>query len=558
MHRRVFRTLTLPITVAVFLLAATPATGQTIPTTPIPEPADPNQPPISASPDPMPTGRAAGEAGTALAMLRLLPESVPSTAILPGMEDELPKQPALESGFGLSSAHVDSESFLSYEYSIAQAAPVGLSVTGQEPLTGAITQTALADDMVPLTADLSIPDNPLVNVHALEGSARARWSTTEGVCVDAPIADATTSAGSLALLPVIPTMPELTHLAQDEDQRVQALEALPGPLTTLGGLLSGAGEDKPAADGNGALLSMPNTLSTRSTVRLVDIPGTERKAVESTSVLQAADINILQGTPLGLTIKVVSSPTLRVTSTGEEETSSVEYTAPVLAVERDGQKLFELDAAKPTQDVPIRIPLPGLRDLPGFDAVQNVPIIGDVVELATGGLEQLTDAALGFVLDIGVLRLSIAELNQRGTNLTEPFEGYQLGASARMLDVQILPTKDLAEILPKQLADQLPSSLAQLSLGEQVARAYAPHGGVDCGTAPIGTAPPGDDDPGGNGALPNGPSALAQTGAAYSAVPLFWTGTAMLLIGVVLLAGFPGRGRMVSAAIKPSPHPRRE
>ncbi|PXY32651.1 hypothetical protein BAY60_01890 [Prauserella muralis] len=551
------RTLALPVTAAVLLLSAAPAAGQTIPTTPVPEPANPGQAPISSPPNPAPRGKAVADVGTALAMLRLLPEAVPTNAILPGMDDELPRQSALEGGFGISSAQANSEAYLSYERAIAQASPFGLSVAGNAPQSpGSLVQTALPDNPEPVTTGFNAPENPLLNVGLLNGSAHARWSETLGPCVGT-IADSSTSVGSISLLNMIPSMPDVSQLTDASAQLQEGLKSLPGPLAGLGGLLSGASSgEQPRADGTGAVLSMPNTLSTRSIVRLVDMPGTARKAVEATSTLQAADINILKGTPLGLTIKVVSQPTLRVTSTGDKETSKVEYTAPVLAVERGGQKLFELDAANPTKDVPIGIPLPGLEDVPGFRQVEDVPVIGGAAELAGGVAKPLTEAAKGFVLDLGVLRLSIAGLDEKGMQQTTPFKGYQLGASARMLDLQILPTKALKDALPADAADKLPSSLAQLSLGEQVARAYAPTGGVDCSVAaPPTQAPP----PPGGGQQPGGPDKLAYTNAAYSAVPMFWTGTAMLLLGVVLVAGLPGRRRQAPVTVqpaKPSPSPR--
>ncbi|NIJ10072.1 hypothetical protein FHU38_000416 [Saccharomonospora amisosensis] len=550
MRRRLPRTLALPVTTAVLLLSAVPAAGQT---TPPPEPADPGQAPISSPPNPMPTGKAIGEAGTALGMLRLLPEAVPTSSVMPGMEEQLPKQSALEGGFGISSARANSGAYLTYERSIAEATPAGLSIAGNSPQApGALAQTALPDNPRPRSVGLTAPQNPLLNLSALNGRVQARWSPTMGPCIGT-IADASTSAASISMLNVVPTMPDTGQLTAASDRLRSALNSLPGPLAELGGLLSGGGEEKPNADGTGSVLSMPNTLATRSVVRLVDIPGSDRKAVESTSTMRAADINILKGTPLGLTIKVVSQPTLRATSTGEEKTSNVEYTAPVLSVERGGQKLFELDAAHPTKDVPIGVPLPGLGALPGFEKVKSTPVIGGVAELADGGLRQLTGKATGFVLDVGVLRLSIADLVKKGSYSTEPFDGYQLGASARMLDLRILPTEALKKAMPADLAEKLPSSLAQLSLGEQIVRAYAPKGGVECST----TAPPASP-PAGGGEQPGVPDRLAQTSAAYSSVPLFWTGTAMLLIGVVLVAGLPARRREEPAVAKPSPRPREE
>ncbi|WP_019813774.1 hypothetical protein [Saccharomonospora saliphila] len=339
----------------------------------------------------------------------------------------------------------------------------------------------------------------------------------------------------------------------EADRVREAFAELPGPLARLGGLLGGGGDH---ADGTGTLLSVPNTLSARSVVRLIDQPGTERKAVEAISTMRAAEVNLLKGTPFGLTVKVVSQPTLRVVSTGVADTSTVDYTAPVLAVRRGGETLFELDAANPTADIPVGIPLPGIEDVPGLGEISNAPVVGDVAELAGGGLATLPERASDFVLDVGVLRLSIAELTDEATTVTDPFAGHHVSAAARMLDLRVLPTDRLRKVLPDEAAERLPSSLAQISLGEQTATAYAPEGGVECGT----TAPPADVPPEG-GPQPAGPPNLAYTSGAYSAVPLFWTGTAMLLTGVVLVAALPNRGprtRPAHSAGRPSPHPRHD
>jgi hypothetical protein len=409
-------------------------------------------------------------------------------------------------------------------------------------------QTALPDNPQPITGGLNAPSNPLLNIGLLNGSAHARWSPTLGPCVDT-IADASTSVASLSLLPTIPSIPGIDQLTNASKQLQDGLKALPGPLANLGGLLSGATTN---ADGTGAVLSVPNLLSSRSVVKLVDIPNSPNKAVQSTSTLQAAQIDILKGTPLGLTIKVAGQPTLTVTSTGDKKTSTVKYTAPVLQVMRGDSVLYTLDAANPTKDIPIGIPLPTLKSLPGFDQLKNVPIIGGLAEMVNGATKQLPggEAGNGLSLDIGVLKLSIAGLDQKGGDMTDPFKGYQLGASARLLDLQILPTAALKNALPADAAKNLPSSLAQLSLGEQIARAYAPTGGVECGT----TKPAG-------GAAPANPPTknLAYTSGAYNTVPMFWTGTALLLVGVVLVAAMPLRRRKAVAAptaFKPSPHPR--
>ena len=553
MRRRLPRSVALPAAAALLLLSAAPANADpTYPTTPIPQPANPGQAPISAPIGPQPLGQAVGDAGTALGIIRLLPNAVPTSTILPGFGATLPKQSALEAGMGLSSASANSDAFLSYEKAIAQASPFGLSVGGNAPQTpGSVVQTALPDNPQPISGGLNAPSNPLLNVGLLNGSAHARWSPTLGPCVDT-IADASTSLASLSLLNVIPSMPNLGLDALkpklDPGSLAKGFDLTKG-LQSLGGLLQGGGQT--AANGAGSLLSLPNTLSSRSQVKLVDMPGSKNKAVQSTSTLQAASIEILKGTPLALSIKVVSQPTLKVTSTGDAKTSKVEYSAPVLTIEAAGKTLYTLDAAHPTKDIPIGLPLAGLSDQ--FGQLNDIPVVGGLVSTLTKGVQQVGNTA-GTVLDLGVLRLSIAGLDQKSAAMTTPFKGFQLGASARLFDLQLLPTTKLKSLLPDDQAKNLPSSLAQLSLGEQVARAYAPTDGVVCGTA---TTPPA------GGQAPKGPvKNLAYTGGAYETVPLFWTGTAMLLMGVVMVAAMPGGRRRPLAVpveekpFKPSPRPR--
>lgn len=454
--------------------------------------------------------------------MRILPNSVPTKAIQPGLEDKLPKQAAAELGFGLASAQANSEAYLAFEHSVAEAAPGGIAVQGASPRApGALAQTASPDNPEPVHGGLTLPRTPLdtlIRASALQGQVHARWSDTAGPCVGT-IADATTEVGSLSLLNAIPTLPSTNDLTgvfdspldPGADQAiVDGLKRLAGPLSTLGGVLAGGA--KPAADGTGSLVSLPNTLSARSVVRLVDIPGSANKAVQSTSTMQVANLKLLAGTPFEIQVKVVSQPTLQVTSTGDERTSTVHYTAPVLAVTQGGKSLGQLDAAHPSLDVPVGIPL-----APG---APNLPIIGGL--LANG---QQATAALQR-LDLGVIRLGVAQLDQRGMAMTSPFAGYQLGATARMLDLQVLPTQALG--LPN-----LPTALAQVALGEQVARAYAPAGGVVCRTSEQ-PAPPPTPKPQGRAPMP-----LAYTTMAYKTIPLFWTGTAMLLIGVVLVAALP-------------------
>lgn len=116
-----------------------------------------------------------------------------------------------------------------------------------------------------------------------------------------------------------------------------------------------------------------------------------------------------------------------------------------------------------------------------------------------------------------------------------------------MFDLQVLPTTKLKELLGDNGKD-LPSSLAQISLGEQIARAYAPEGGVECGTE---QAPPG-----GGEQSKSPPKNLAYTSGAYNTVPMFWTGTGLLLLGVILVAAIPRRRTPAPVQFKPSPRPR--
>lgn len=513
---------------AVLAFSAAPASAQ--PTTPIPTPSNPGSPPMSEPVGPVPPGRAVGDAGTGLGILRLLPNSVPTKAIVPGLDDKLPKQAAAELGFGLATAQANSEAYLAFERSVAQAAPGGLAIQGGAPQApGALAQTAPPNNAEPRSGGLSLPKTPLdtlIRARLLNGQVHARWSDTAGPCVGT-ISDSSTEIGSLSLLNVIPTLPDVTDLtglmdspsleAGADQAIVDGLKKLAGPLSTLGGVLSGG--DKPKEDGTGALLSLPNTLSARSTVQLVDIPGSSNKAVRSTSTMQVAAVKLLAGTPFAIELRVVSQPTLQVTSTGDKATSTVRYTAPVIEVIQGGTSLGRLDMANPTLDIPIGIPLPGV---PG---AADLPIIGGL--LANG--QKVADAISQGLqkLDLGVLRIGVAQLNEKSMAMTDPFEGFQLGATARMLDVQVLPTQALG--LPN-----LPSALAQVSLGEQVARAYAPTGGVVCRDSEQ-PAPPPTPQPQGKG-----PSGLAYTTLAYKTVPMFWAGTAMLLIGVVLVAALPG------------------
>jgi hypothetical protein len=526
--------------------AATTTSDPTYPATPVPTENSPGEPPASAPNGPQPLGHAVADAATGLAVIRLLPGSVPGSSIIAGAP--VPNQSAAEVGFGLSDARTDSESYLTYERSIAQSCPAGIAIAGDAPqLPGCLSQTALPDNAQPVNGGLNPPStalDALLKVGLLDGSVHARYSDTLGPCVGT-ISDASTSLANISAVNVLPSLPgtsdagtltkdmSASNLAADQKQNlVDSLSKLAGPLSSLGGLLTGS----IGATGSGSLVSVPNTLADRSVVRLIDIPGSANKAVQSVSTLQVASVKLLAGTPLETDLNVVSQPTLTVTSTGNPATSSIDYTAPIIQIVQAGKVLYTLDAAHPTQDIPIGIPL-NVPNLP------NLPVVGAL--LPNG--QSLTSSIP--VVDIGVLRLSIAELSKSQQSWTggvhnAPFTGYQLGATARLLDLQVLPTAALG--IPG-----LPAALAQVSLGEQVARAYAPSGGVQCGTTQVASTPPAH--------TVSTPKQLAWTNAAYDSVPLFWTATGLIMAGVILVAAFPGRPArayaMAGASLRTRPRP---
>jgi hypothetical protein len=441
------RSSSVPLAGLLLALMAAPALAQP-PTTPVPGPRDPNQPPASAPNGPQPLAHAVGDAGTGLSVVRLGPQGVPTNTILPGLSDQLPKQSVTEFGLGLVSAQVNTEAFLSTERVVTQASPFGFAVGGRSPQSpGTLVQTAIPDNPQPANGGLPVPETPLAKLSLLNGSVHARWDEKLGPCVS-PLATAKTSLAGLQVLSALPA-------------------EVPLPAKT-------------------SLISIPDTFEAHSQVRLVDLPGSKNKAVESTSTMRAVSVELAGG----VKIDVASPPTLTATATGDEKTSKITYTAPVLKVSQNGKELGTLDAAHPALDIPL-------------------------------------------LLDLVVIKLQIAGLNEKKASFTgNGFSGFQLGATARMLDVQVLPTDKLK--LPN-----LPAALAQISLGEQIVRAAAPQGGVICGTAQT-NAP---QEPGGAAAPPKKTPPLASTNAAYQSIPLFWTGTGLLLAGVVVVAALPVRGR---------------
>jgi hypothetical protein len=53
------------------------------------------------------------------------------------------------------------------------------------------------------------------------------------------------------------------------------------------------------------------------------------------------------------------------------------------------------------------------------------------------------------------------------------------------------------------------------------------------------------------------PKTLAWTDAAYESIPLFWTGTALLLAGVIMVAALPRAGfALATGPARPRPTPK--
>ena len=514
--------------VAAVVLAAAPAGAQPTPATPA-------------------AGQAMGDAGTGLAVVRVTPATGPAAVLMPGYAGPL-RQGALELGIGLSSAQVDSESQVAWEHSIAIASPVGVAVQGTSPQTpGSVTQVAPADNPDPTSLDMAPPPTPLdalMRLGTLRGSAHARWDDPLGPCVE-PISRASTELASLSALTAIPALPGISQLsgqlsrstldAEELAELTESIGVLSGPLSELGGLLTGPGGPRP---GTGPLVEVAGAVSTRSTVRLVDLPGSANKAVESTSTFQMAGLNLLPGTPFAMTAAVVGQPELRAVATGDAATSTIDYTAPIVEVRRGDRVLYRLDAAHPTVDIPIGIAPPGLRDqLPA--EWRTVPLIGDLAGAlpADSPLMPVAGELNARRQDIAVLRLTIAGMRREDRPMTAPFAGQQIGAAAHTLDVAVLPTDALG--IPG-----LPGTLAAASFGEQVVRAAAPTGGVSCAAT-------------GRGAPVSRQGGAYQTLAysnAYQAVPLLCTGAALLAAGVLItiIATVAGRRPRRNASSGPS------
>ncbi|MHA6798057.1 hypothetical protein [Bounagaea algeriensis] len=365
------------LSVVCAMLGAPAAAAQSAPpTTPVPDPADPDQPPAS---EPRPQPPVLGEAGAMLGGVRILPRTITPDTILgdPDFEETLPKQSVAEVGLGVTNAVANSEAFLAQERAKARAEPLAAGLFGRSPhLPGTAFQAAVPDNAQPAVTGLRMPEQARGGVDAtgLSGRAHARWSEQRGPCVD-PIADARLSLAQAAAVNELPA-------PQDADPQ----------LKNLGGLL-----DEPS----GPLVRIPDTAHSHSTVRLVDDPEVAGKAVRSTSRIGLGSFQLFAGTAREIGVDVVHQPELSVTAPGDPRKSTVDYEAPVLRISRGGEEIATLDAANPSVQLPIG-PVPrSERDLPP--------------------------------LDLGILRLSIGEL-RKGV-----LGDGQTAAAAKLLDLRVLP-----------------------------------------------------------------------------------------------------------------------
>jgi len=335
----------------------------------------------------------------------------------------------------------------------------------------------------------------------------ARWSEDAGPCVGTA-SRASTDTESLTIGKAIPTLPDiaLDDLLLPEGARAARFQP-DGGLGSLGGLLS-----------DSALVHVPDGFTGTSTVSVAD------SAVRSTSTVDTTTIDILPGSPLGMTATVGRPPTLSVTATGDDSTSRVGFEPPTITVTRGGTTLFTLDDEHPTQDVPIGVPKPALYQATASTDLAPVPIVAGAAQTATGARLTLTGPAQRAVTDLFVLRLSVGGLNQTSDETSYPIEGTEFAASARLLDVQLLPTRALADALAR-LPYQVTSSLAQYSLGELTAGALVAAGGVECDAVPTDAAQAGN-------AIP---SSLGTPSPGAASVPLLWAGALALLVGVALV-----------------------
>lgn len=504
----------LPAVAALLAAAATPASAQTAP------PAQ---------------TLAAADAGAAMFTVRALPgASLPNVA-----------GTGLLTGAIASTVVTADNTKPAGQQSTATAAPFALSLAGQSPPPPptTATQSASPDQTSPTTTGFDIPAQlaPLLSGGLFQGSAQARYSDTLGFCVD-PISTAKTSVANLSAVNALPSMslpaPGAGGPAAALSSLTTLLSSAPSGFAGLTALLTGKSSNTTS------VVRVPDTASSTSTTKLVDVPGQVGKGIAATSTVQLLNLQLLPNTPVGVTVNIIKSPTLTATSTGSPATSDVTYTAPVVQItQADGTTVRTLaavdDPSTPYDDTTFSIPL----EIPVLDSIVTglptsigtalQPILGPVVNQTTGAIRNL---------DLGLLTVKYGQFTK------SPANGASVGGTASLLDVALLPTTTLNSLLGSSLpAGSAPTSLLQLGVGEQSARASVGAGGIDCTPDnPVTPSPTPLPGPGTPQAAASPP--LAYTSGAYATTPLVWTGSAMLILGAILVAALPRRRRLTEPA----------
>jgi hypothetical protein len=460
---------------------------------------------------------------------RIVADAAVAAAVL-----NVPANPAIPSdatgryALGVAGSQVDAEAApqrRATAHSAPLAAPPPTSANpatdGQphaDPPATALVQTAEPDHVQPAAQSFGTPTSPsaaLLHVQSATGQAQARWDPTRGPCVD-PLSDASTTLTNLAAVATIPSLPStsdltgsLTPTADDRTRAAAtaAAKALRLPLTRLGGLLDGADAATPTG---AALLTLPGTVHTRSTVQLI---GQATKAVQSRAQTELGDLQLLGGT---IAVHVTAQPVLAATATGDPASSTAGYQQPpAVQISSAGRPAVGLGGAgQPTAaTVALLVPI-GVPDGSAQPTVGEAIPDGDPAPATAGGLE------------VAALRISVGHVESRR-------DGAAVGATAAAITVRLLATSALP-------LSGLPPVLAEIALGEQAVRAVAPNGGIACPSMgpPAIAAGPAAPPPALGRSRP-----LAYTTAAYLSVPLGVTGAAMLLAGLILIVVAPAVGR---------------
>lgn len=260
--------------------------------------------------------------------------------------------------------------------------------------------------------------------------------------------------------------------------------------------------------GKRSLIWLPGNLSSQSEAGLTEQDG--RVAAYATSAISLAEVRLFAGTRSEITVKVISQPSLRVSTTGAPNSHRVQYDTPVLEISGPGIGRERLDAPGTHIDLALgptgllgRLGLPLISggapaELLDDPAVEGLDTSGEVTDPALpapeglpapeqlGGLPLLQDvlANVGELLDLSqlsVLRLSIGELRQQ-------VEGDTVSASAASLRLQVLRWGNDDPAEPARAA-------LDLGIGLLQAAANAPA----VADPPMPSPDPDDDGDGGDG-----------------------------------------------------------